>query len=138
MLLYVQVFLAWLWPQLQESIANVTAGLDGDFQNIPKNWTEAFSRLEDEDPTFTFTEAEYLPETSEVGSSVYVVIIQARGDWIMIYSKRLRWLCHKSGDFHDRWAFAYSPPWLGVPAVSHLLGKSTWISLFTCIKVYCT
>lgn len=76
-----QIFPAWFWPQLNETLVNATAGQDSfnsDFQNIiTKNWTEAFSRVKDEDPTVTFTEAEYLPETSEVSFSALVVILQS-------------------------------------------------------------
>lgn len=56
---------------MNKTLANITAGQGGDFgrdfqNNLKKNWTEAFARLEDEDPTVTFTEAEYLRETSQV------------------------------------------------------------------------
>lgn len=60
-----------LSPEVNKTLADIAAGQQGDFGrdfqgNLKKNWTEAFASLEDEDPTFTFTEAEYLRETSQV------------------------------------------------------------------------
>lgn len=59
-----QIVPPWLRPYLNGTSTNMT-GYDFGTDSA-RNWTEAFLWLEDEDPRVAFTEAKYLPETSEV------------------------------------------------------------------------